>query len=302
MQADRETFHGDVRDFTPSDIGVIKETIALFPNLSRAELVFTICENLAWYTPSGGLKRDGCQKALVRLEARGILSLPTSRCTKARPQLVECSSRSDPEGEIVCTLRDLAPIDLRPATSRDDKNLWNELVKRHHPLGYSRPFGVHRRYFIKSRNDRRLGCFLVAGAAKSVRVRDDWIGWSLVTRRRGLHLIINNSRFLVFPWVSVKFLASHVLSLAARRIPDDWQRSWGYRPVLMETFVDPEFYQGACYRAAGWSLLGETAGTGRPRSAQTYQTTKKTMFVRPLVKKFRDRLLEPDETNTANSE
>lgn len=107
---------------------------------------------------------------------------------------------------------------------------------------------------------------------------------------RNLPWVINNTRFLIFDWVQVKHLASHALGRLARRVREDWYQKWGYRPVLMETFVDPARYQGTCYRAAGWTLLGMTAGTGRPRVGRQYSTTPKMIYARPLVRDFREQL------------
>lgn len=274
---------GELND---AEIDLVKSTLSFFPRLSREEIALTICENLSWYTPSGGYKRDACLSALRRLEKRGIVNLPKSRCDIARPQKIKLSERTDePLVAITKKLSDVKPITLLPADSPEEKQLWNEYVERHHPLGYKRPFGVHQRYFIVG-GGQYLGCFLVSGAAKSLAVRDRWLGWSLAERRMNLHRIINNSRFLLFPWTQVKYLASHVLALAVRTIPRQWEIRWGYCPVLMETFVDPAYFSGSCYRASNWQYLGETRGTGRPIKGKSYLTTRKSVFVRPLIKNF----------------
>jgi len=157
---------------------------------------------------------------------------------------------------------------------------------RYHYLGYSKPFGYVMRYFI--RNDNKiLGCILFAGAAKSMTARDRWIGWTEDQRLKNLAWVINNSRFLIFPWVNIKNLASHALGKAARSLRDDWQKRWGYQPVLMETFVDPELYRGTCYQASNWEYLGMTTGQGLARKGRTYTTSPKKIYVRPLVKNFR---------------
>ena len=106
--------------------------------------------------------------------------------------------------------------------------------------------------------------------------------------------MVNNSRFLIFPGVEVANLASHVLGQLARRAGDDWQQRWGYRPVLLETFVDPRRFQGSCYRAAGWELLGHTTGEGLVRPGKEYRTTPKLIFAKPLQADFR-RLLCSDQ-------
>ena len=191
-----------------------------------------------------------------------------------------------PAEEIVGKLADIEPVTLDVVRDRDATCLWNEFVDRYHYLGYKRPFGCPLRYFVVSGRGP-LGCVLLAGAAKSIRVRDRWIGWTQQQRLRNLQWVINNSRYLIFPWVRVKHLASHVLGQVARRVRQDWLDRWGYAPVLMETFVDPLRYQGTCYRAAGWVCLGYTTGEGLRRPGRSYTTLPRRMFVRPLAPDFR---------------
>ncbi len=140
---------------------------------------------------------------------------------------------------------------------------FNEYLDRYHYLGYRRPIGNHLRYFIvghDARGDTLLGCLLFAFAVNTLECRDRWIGWNDQQREKHLPLVINNTRFLIFPWVQVKNLASKALSLAARRVAHDWLARFGLHPVLMETFVDAERFTGACYQAANWSRIGQTLG------------------------------------------
>ena len=127
----------------------------------------------------------------------------------------------------------------------------------------------------------------MAGPARAVAVRDEWIGWTRAQRLRNLGWVVNNTRFLVFPWVRVAHLASHVLGQLARQVGQDWQGRWGYRPVLLETFVDPARYRGTCYRASGWEVLGQTTGQGLARAGKAYQSQAKLVFVRALGEGFR---------------
>ena len=134
---------------------------------------------------------------------------------------------------------------------------------------------------------------LLSGASKALNVRDHWIGWDARQRMKNLPWVLTNNRLLVFPWVQVPNLASHVLGQLARRVGDDWQQRWGYRPVLLETFVDPQRFHGSCYRGAGWEALGHTTGEGLVRAGKAYQTDPKLIFVKPLQADFR-RLLCAD--------
>jgi hypothetical protein len=122
---------------------------------------------------------------------------------------------------------------------------WDAAVARWHPLGFKGAFGYRLRYFITA-GEQSLGCVLLAGAARALLVRDQWIGWDAEARRDNRARILNNSRFLIFPHVQVPHLASHVLGQLARRVRADWLQHWGFEPLLLETFVDPRHYAGTC--------------------------------------------------------
>lgn len=280
------------RVITNQELDIIKQTVKLFPRLSRSELAATICEHLEWFTASGSSKLDACLKLLKKLEAQGVIELPEQRM-QARPRRSHGSilwtAKTQPKEDIVGTLRDVAPVMLEIAADKEAVGLWNEYMSCYHYLGYKHPFGFRLRYFIRCERGI-LGCMLFAGAAKSIRVRDRWIGWSEQVRLRNLAWVINNARFLIFPWVRLRYLASHVLGQIARRIASDWQDRWGYRPVLLETFVDPKYYRGSCYRAADWRYLGMTTGQGLVREGRSYTTSVKKIFVKPLAKNFRSLL------------
>jgi len=195
----------------------------------------------------------------------------------------------EPQAEIIGKVNDLGEIEFEVIEDKEREALWNESMSRYHYLGSKKAFGFHMRYFIGNRGGL-LGSVLFCGAAKSIGVRDRWIGWSENQRLRNLAWVINNWRLLIFPWVKVKNLSSHVLGQINRRIGRDWQQKWGYSPVLMETFVDPALYEGTCYKAASWIYLGMTTGEGLVRKGKSYTTTPKKVYVRPLRKDFRELL------------
>jgi hypothetical protein len=188
-----------------------------------------------------------------------------------------------------CALSALAPVCLEVVRDAALVAQWDALVARWHPLGFQGAFGYRLRYFITA-GERRLGCVLLAGAARAVAVRDRWIGWTAQARRENLARVVNNSRFLIFPHVRVPHLASHVLGQLARRARADWLDHWGFEPLLLETFVDPRHYAGTCYRAAGWQLLGATSGRGLARPGQSYRSTPRQVWLKPLSADCRDRL------------
>ena len=277
------------RQFSPAEVAEIIDTIRFFPNLSRKELVETICEHMSWFAPTGSYKSTACEKFLVRLEKKGWISLPQKQVHgshKKPPALEEEAGNREEPGAIVVGLRELGPVELELVESKDRHAEWIRLVARYHYLGYKKPFGCVVRYFITS-NRGIVGCVQYAGAAKAIAVRDQWIGWSVQHKRKNRGWVINNNRFLLFPWVTVKNLASHALGQVSRRIANDWQQLWGYRPVLMETFVDPTRYRGSSYRGAGWLYVGLTSGTGLVRAGRQYTTSPRMVFVHPLQSDFR---------------
>lgn len=281
------------REFRTGEIKALCATVQDLSKLSRITLVEAVCEELEWFTATGSYKLDACAKLLDKLESKGIIKLPAKQRaggTKGRTIHLEVGATITSQPEVLGKLAELSPVRLEVVTEREEVAEWNTLVSRHHYLGYKNPFGCFLRYFITSSRHGVLGCLLFAGAARSIEKRDKWIGWDVRQRLRNLGWVINNVRFLIMPWVHVEHLASHVLGQLGRRVVDDWERRWGYRPVLMETFVDPQRYRGTCYKAAGWQYLGETTGEGLARRGRTYHTTAKMIFVKPLAADFREQL------------
>ena len=279
------------RYFTLQDLFEVQETVRMFPKLSRLELAKTICENLEWVTPAGQYKIASCQQLLDKLQKQGLITLPVKQPEKTwdTRDRISFGPRTEVRPLLEGYVTDYEPIGLEPVRNQGDIRLWNEYVHRYHALGYKRPFGAHQRYFIVSQTNpgRPFGCLLFAAAAWALVERDEWIGWSQTDRSLRLNLVLNNNRFLIFPWVRVKNLASKALSLAAKRIRGDWRSRYGYSPVLLETFVDPEKYRGTCYRAANWLFLGHTAGRGRMDRYKQRPFTHKQIYVYPLVADFR---------------
>ena len=253
------TFFG--KRLTRRQIAVMQETVELFPNDSRRELARTLCENFNWHTPSGTHREQFCLRVLERLEQLGILTLPERRETGGRRKAPARTEAGEPGEPVEAPLRDLEPVTLEIAAGGRELAEWTELVDRYHPRGYRSPIGCHLAYFVLDGSGRRLGCLMFESSGP-LPVRDAWIGWTERQREDGLRRVVRHSRFLLFPWVRVANLASRSLSLATRRVADDWHRRWGVRPLLAETFVDPQEQEGSCYRAAGWTGIGATASRG----------------------------------------
>jgi len=289
-----EPFCGD--QISPDQINEIAAIVATFPKLTRTELANTICELFSWKRPTGKLKTVECRQFLERLNDRGIIKLPACNIQFVSQTKLNIgrTRRTDRQSTLSVKLCELSPLLLNRVQNRAQRQLWYEYMDRHHYLGYQIPFGAQLRYFIQSGIDgTRLGCLQYSSPAWRMTARDRWIGWSDELRRKNLQKIISNSRFLIFPWVQVKNLASSILSLAAKTVPNDWLGCYGRRPVLMETLVDGKHYSGTCYKAANWVFVGETTGRGRmDRQNKRMGAAVKNIYLYPLSKKFRQELTQ----------
>ena len=283
------TFFG--KRLTRRQISNIQKTVEQFPFLSHRELGYTICEHLGWYTPKGDYRIQSCLRMLQKLEGFGILSLP-EKAKKQSSHLKEIiwTSQTEAKPLIDDSLDSLTPLSLQVVTDKDTIKEWNESIDRHHYLGYRRPFGPHLRYFILDSRGRKLGCLLFEAATTILPCRDEWIGWQNQDYKKHLNLVVNNSRFLIFPWVKVNCLASKALSMATRQLAKDWEVEYAFRPVLVETFVDLTNYKATCYRAANWLYLGKTKG--RKANKQAQFKNQKGVYVQPLAKDYQSILLD----------
>jgi len=287
-----EKFCGQTVD--AEQLSEIVEIIETFPKLSRTELSNTVCELFSWKRPTGKLKSVECRQFLERLDEKGTIKLPACRkqYTNKGAAKVQRTGKADIQPTISTKLKRLSPILLTRVDNQEQRQLWYEYVDRYHYLGYQLPFGAQLRYFIKSgATSDILGCFQFSSPAWKMAPRDRWIGWVDDQRKANLQKIINNSRFLILPWVEVKNLASRALSLTVKSVPDDWQGCYGYRPVLMETLVDRKRFKGTCYRAANWIHVGKTTGRGRmDRDHSRQGAAVKEIYVYPLSSRFRQEL------------
>ncbi len=183
-------------------------------------------------------------------------------------------------------LRTWPPITVEVASHSPVEPLWDQLVRGYHYLGYQRLLG-HRLKYLAFLEGRPVAALSFSAPARTLRVRDQWIGWSAAQRKAHLGRVVNNSRFLIPPWVAVKNLASHVLARALARLPQDWEARFGTRLWLAETFVDPTRFQGTCYRAANWHCLGQTSGSGKRGPGYVYHGAIKEVYVYVLEPRFR---------------
>ena len=259
------------RDFSPDELGSIRQLIAQHPTATRAHLSRLVCERLHWR------RRDG------------LLSLPPPRNgnNNGKPYLRRTEAALPQSLLEAPSPKALGPLHLQLVTERHLSHLHNEFLARYHYLGYQPLPGDQLRYFV--RTDERIVALLgFAAAAWKTQPRDRFIGWSAHQRQDRLHLLVNNARFLILPWVRCHNLASCILAMAARNLPEHWHTHYGYRPVLLETFVELPRFRGTCYRAANWTLLGHTQGRGKlDVHRKRAPLPKKQIWIYPLVKNFR---------------
>lgn len=266
----------------------MRSIIAESPDASRAELSRKVCRTLEWYQANGSLKAVGCRVAMLRLHRAGLLVLPPpshvpAHCKGGLPPPPHTKA-GDPKPNITQPVSELMPVILEKVSTPQSSKLWNELIDRYHYLGYSVLKGAQQRYLVQSSRGC-VGAIGFASAAWKTQPRDTWIGWDHDTRARNLHYIVNNSRFLILPWVKSKNLASKILGLCARRLPADWEDRYGYTPVLLETFVEQERFAGTCYKAANWIRVGQTIGLGKWKKDTPLPI--KDIFLYPLRSDFR---------------
>ena len=285
------------RTFTDDEIVLMRQIAADCSALGTTEIARTICELLDWKRPTGHLKNHECRQLLERLADKGWLRLPPLRKVGPRgPRRIAWTPASNPQPEVTGSARAFEPLVLTLVEARSrDSALWNELVDRHHYLRCRVPVGAHLRYFVRSERlgETILACLQWSSPAWKIAARDRWIGWNDQQRASNLQRIVSQSRFLILPWVHVAGLASKILALSTRRLPADFERRYGYRPLLLETLVDANRFAGTCYRAANWIFLGQTSGRSRMDRYKNTQVSNKLVYVYPLCRSVQQHLCDP---------
>lgn len=184
------------------------------------------------------------------------------------------------------TLRELGEIGLELVRGRKDPKyrIWKEMLEEHHYLHTAKLYGQQIKYLVRSSEAGWIGALSFSSSAWRVKARDERLGWDEEGRKRDLRKVVSNSRFLIVPWLRVKNLASHIMSKALKRLSVDWEEAYKTRPVLVETYVDKERYEGACYKASNWKFLGETQGRGRNDRYHQNSLSRKYVFAYELEK------------------
>ncbi len=273
------------RDFTPKELERIRFLIENNPRFNRTRLSVEVCRMFQWFKPDGKLKDMSCRVAMLRMDKDGLIRLPPSTRTKQPVKKIVFTPVTDPQSHVLCPVNKLPQLHLQ-MVSKTTSALWNEYIERYHYLGHSPLPGAQLRYFITA-GEQVVALTGFGAAAWQTAPRDQFIGWSHDQRKKNLHLIVNNARFLILPWIQSKNLASKILSLTTRLLPNDWEKRYNIRPVLMESFVQKDRFAGTCYKAANWTNVGETKGRGKLGPAGKISVPIKDVWVYPLDKKFR---------------
>ena len=277
--------------FGGEEIGFIRQFIADHPELSRWKLSRQLCEAWQWKQANGALRDMVCRGLLLTLDRAGEIQLPPVR-RRVRNRLAE---RERPEPVIPDNrpvrgpLRSITSLEFVQVRRTPEEPLFNSLLEQYHYLGYEQPVGEHLKYLVKA-DGQASACLAWSSAPRHLKLRERYLGWSKEARKRNVHLLAYNTRFLILPWVQVPHLASHILGRMAKQVSRDWQRIYAHPIYWLETFVDTSRFAGTCYRAANWIEIGSTVGRGH--RAPTLQQTRplKKMLGLPLHRKFRELL------------
>jgi hypothetical protein len=275
------------REFTAAELGWIRALVA-DGELNRSQLARRVCEQLQWVNPAGQLKAMSCRVAMLRMDRAGLIQLPkplhrdSNRSRRALGLAV-----SPPASSLDQQVPDGQNLRLELVQSAPARAWYRALMEQHHYLGYKPLAGAQLRYLIW-RGDLLAGGLGFGAAAWSIAPRDRWIGWTAAQRQQQLHRLVNNNRFLILPWARTPNVGSYVLGRVARRLTQDWEDRYSYRPVLLESFVEHQRFSGRSYQAANWVCVGQTQGRGKLEKRHCPIVPVKWVFLNPLTADFRD--------------
>ena len=283
-----EVFRYRSRSLRAEDLAGLRSLMAQNPKASRWRLSKLVCEAWGWRQSNGALCDMVCRSLMLALHRAGHIELPKKKHSPPNSLAQRRRPATDfilDQSPIECLFGELPPITIRPVRRTGEERLFNGLIERHHYLGYAQPVGEHLKHLVFA-GDRPVACLGWSSAPWHIGPRDRFIGWTPGVRRKNLHLIACNTRFLVLPWVKVKQLASHILGLAMRTISADWQKAYGHPLHYLESFVDTQRFAGICYKAANWICLGQTTGRGKKDKKHIVSLSRKEVLGYPLSKDF----------------
>lgn len=270
----------------------VRQLLRLYPQWSRRRLSRELCGKWGWRDPKGQLQDMAARTLLLKLQEQGCIVLPPRRQIPSnRMRQKRFGPVEHAREPINVPLAQLRPLRVRELGQAPEAlPLYEWLLHEYHYLGYAGTVGLNLKYLVCDCRDRPLGCLLFGSAAWKCAARDRFIGWTVAQRRAHLQEVTNNTRFLLLPWVVVPQLASHILGLVLRRLRQDWHSKYARPLRLVETFVDSSRFSGACYRAANWLDLGQTAGRTRQDRAHRIAVPPKRVLVYCLEPQSRRRL------------
>ena len=273
----------------PHNVKLVLTLLNHEPGPSRHSLARELCKRLNLRDAKGDWQMATTSKALRELQEQGLWHLPEPRFSGQREWNPTRLNRPVPvPTAIPQLLKDVRGLRLVEVVDDEHLRIWNELMIREHPLKDSRLVGRQLRYLLTS-DYGWLGGLGFGSAALHLEGRDNWIGWNVSQRRHHLERVINMNRFLIRPQVHCANLASHALALCARRVGEDFERRYGVRPWLLESFVETPTYEGSCYKAANWIPVGQTKGRGRNGPHHAGKSIK-DVYLYALVNDFQDRV------------
>lgn len=280
------------RRIEPAQLLQVRELVAAHPEWSRYRLSRELCVLWDWRTPTGQCKDMAARTLMLKLAQRGWIRLPERRgLSPNRHRLAPLPPRSWPTTPITGPLSEVGPLAITEVSAQSPgRSEVRAALAQFHYLGYRTPVGENLQYLVREGAGRLLAVLVFGAAAWKCAARDQWIGWTPRQREACLSWVANNHRFLILPFVDVRYLASHVLGQVARRIAADWRGKYGHPVVLLETFVERERFAGTCYRAANWQALGPTRGRSRQDRTRTLQVPVKEVYTCPLRADFRQTL------------
>jgi hypothetical protein len=275
------------RDFSEADLEALRRIATEDPDRTRTRISRLVCEELSWRKPNGTLKDMSCRVALLRMQEDGLVTLPPPRHGNRNGRAYRRrTAAAQPGFPVTAAAGELEDLDLHLVDGRESSYLWNEYVDRYHYLRYTPLAGAQLRYFATARG-QVLALLSFSASAWKTEPRDRFVGWTREQRERNLQLVVNNSRFLILPWVRSRHLASRLLGMAARRVGRDWEERYAYKPVLLETFVEIAKFAGTSYKAANWICVGNTKGRGKLDVKNEWAKPVKSIWLLPLTKHFR---------------
>lgn len=283
------------RHWGSAEIAAIRRLIRSHREANRSELSVLVCQAWNWRRPNGALRVRTCRDLLVRLHESGQINLPQSQ-QGVRPEREGPPRKSgshwlsvpSPLGKEDVALRSVVVRPIR----REEEARWREAVARFHYLGDGKAVGETIRYVAESQG-RWLALASWAAAVLKSRHRERYVGWEEKIKYQRLHLVANNVRFLILPWIRIPHLASKVLAANLRRLSADWEARYGHPILLAETFVDSSRFRGTCYRASNWIYLGQTRGVGRKGAGFQHHGRPKSLFVYPVHRRAKELLSAP---------